>query len=162
MALSPQKAISTEVHAEETQLPAPRFDEAATHMARPVVPLTHTDAFPHPGWSNLRSQLTISRKGSWLLGILVGFILAAGAMGLGVSAYRRNQVISTQSLATATDATRIEITEGLRPGRSSRSSEPPAAAPPAVSKPAKRIRRSTSNVPDGSPKPRLVDRYVLP
>ena len=160
MAISPQKAIMTEVYAEETELPAPHFDEAATQMARPVVPLTHTDVSPYSGWANLRSQLTISRRGSWLLGILVGFVLAAGAMGLGVSAYRRNQVISTQSLATATDATRIEITEGLRPGRSLRSNA--AAAPPAVSKPAKRIRRSTSNALDGSPKPRLVDRYVLP
>jgi hypothetical protein len=158
MAISPQKAISTEVHAEETQLPAPRFDEAATHMARPVVPLTHADVSPNPVWANLRSPLTIPRKGSWLLATLVGFILAAGAMAIGVSAYRRNQVISTQSLATATDAIRIDITDGLRSGKSSGSSAPP----PVVSKPAKRIRRSTSNALDGSPKPRLVDRYVLP
>ena len=159
MAILPQKAIMTEVHAEETELPAPRFDEAATHMARPVVPLTHTDVSPHHGWANLRSQLTISRKGSWLLGILVGFMLAAGVMGLGVSAYRRNQVISTQSLITAKDATRIEITDGLGSGKSSGSSSAP---PPAVSKPAKRSRRSTGNTFDGRPKPRLVDRYVLP
>jgi hypothetical protein len=160
MAILPQKANMTEVHVEETELPTPRFDEAATHMARPVVPLTHTDVSSNPVWANLRSQLTISRKGSWLLGILVGFMLAAGAMALGVSAYRRNQVISTQPLATATDAARIEITEGLRSGRSSRSSA--ADPPPAVAKPAKRIRRSTGNTFDGSPKPRLVDRYVLP
>lgn len=153
-----QKVIAPEVDSQETQLPAPRFDEEAAQMARPVVPLSEEVLSTSPDYStNLESQLTtlLPRKGAWLLATVVGLVLlAAGAMAIGVNAYRRNQVVSTQSLIPVVEATRMEINQVPGSERASSSSAP------AIPKTKKHVERARP-ASDGRPRARMVDSYVI-
>jgi hypothetical protein len=156
----------TRVELEETTLPAPHFDEAAEQSARPVVPLSEEVLAANPGApTNYGSRLTALRqgKGSWLLAAVAGLILAAGALAIGVTAYRRNPVISTQALVPVADATRVEMKQEFKPNRSSVSSAPAA---PQVKTSRRVITRQVfperpSDTSSGRPKARMVDSYVM-
>jgi hypothetical protein len=159
-----QKAIRTEVDAPETALPPPRFDEAAEQQARPVVPL---DAEPLPAnyvsTTNRGLQLKplLSKKGSWLLAAFVGLVLTAGVMTVGVTTYRRSQSVPTQSLAPTAEAVRIELNQELRSSRSVSSRAPASRSnAPAIVRTIKRA-QPTRPIYNGTPRPRLVDSYVV-
>lgn len=157
MGQAPSKAITTEADSQETSLPSPRFDELAAQMARPVVPLNTESVSTNPGSTiNLRSRPAslLSKKGSWLLAAFVGLILTAGAMAIGVTAYKRNPVVSTPGLVPTTEAIRLELNQEPRPNQSISSSAS------AATKNKKRVRRArpTSNA---NPRARLVDSYIV-
>ena len=158
MGQATQKVIVPEVDSQETQLPAPRFDEVAEQMARPVVPLSEEVVYAAPDDStNPRSQFTtlLSRKGSWLLATVIGLVLlAAGAMAIGVNAYRRQQVVSTQSLVPVAEATRIEINQVPKSDRASSSNAP-------VTPKTKRHVERAQPASAGRPRARMVDSYVI-
>jgi hypothetical protein len=159
MGQSLHEVIELEVNSEETSLPAPRFDEAASQVARPVVPLPHNAAsFDPVVATNSRSWLTIKLQGkrTWLLATIVCLFMAVGAIAFGVIAYRRSPAVSTQPLIPAADASKIEIDQVSMPARALSSTARVAAMP----RPVKR-RRSNINVFPGRPKPRLVDSYVI-
>lgn len=114
---------------DERTLAAPRFDEAAAQQARPVVPLSEEAVSINLGEQSGRvvqpSSLP-SIKGSWLLAAFVGLILGAVVTAIGVTAYRRSQATSTQSLVPAAEAIRVELNGDFRARPSSRNA---AAAP---------------------------------
>src|SRR5918911_2737717 len=124
-----KEVMTSEVDAERTLLPTPRFDARATRMARPVVPLSYKNLFLDYT-TTLRSQLKnlLSGRGSRLLAVFVALVLVAGAMALGVTAHRRNRVTPTQSLALApaSDATGLEVDQHPVPDQSLSFSAPAA------------------------------------
>lgn len=157
MAQAYQKVIRPEVDSEDPSLSTPRFDEVAAQQARPVVPLSaEVVSFNPRHTTNLSSGLTAppSRKSLWLLAAVLGVILAAGAMAIGVTTYRRDQAMDTQSLATVAEATRIEINPDFKPKQSLRTNIP-------VRPQYKTRTRIAPPVSDGRPRPRLVDSYVI-
>jgi hypothetical protein len=189
MAQASRKVIVPEEDLDEATLPSPRFDEAAAQQARPVVPLSGEAVPANPGNRTngaARHTALPSKMGSWLLAAAVGLILGAGAMAVGVTAYRRSHATPARSLVPAASVTALELNRDFRPGPSSRSSaaaavpktaaaddtasNAPSDNPPPVPKTVKRSRVavSTSSEDDsngtdasGKPKPRLVDRYVM-
>jgi hypothetical protein len=156
MGQSLYKVLEPEEYSEETSLPTPRFDEAAAQTARPVVPLSDNPASFNPDRATfIKSQRAPQpqRKGSWLLAALVGLVMTAGAMAIGVTtAYlRHNQTMPGESLVPAAVATRIDIDQGSSLTTASRQ-----RATSAVAKPQRRshiVRQPVSRNP-GS---RLVD-----
>ena len=153
MAKSPQNVVTLDMDSEEPTLPTPRFDEVAARMARPVEPLSDEIAYIHPGHATSPG----SRKGSWLLALAFGVLLAAGAMAISITAYRRNRLVSTQpsqSLAAVAEATKIEINQDHRPKQSLSINVP-------VRPPHKRHSQSARPVFDGRPRARMVSSYVI-
>jgi hypothetical protein len=133
MAQASRKVIAPEVDSGEATLVTPRFDEAAAQQARPVVPLSNEGGYTPDGDMTVRSaqpSYLSARKGSWLLAAFVGLILGAGAMAVGIIAYKRNHAVSARSLVPATAATMPELDQDFRPRPSSRHSAP---APETVS-----------------------------
>lgn len=169
----PQKVIATEVDAQEIELSSPRFDEAAAQMARPVVPLSEqVVSTPHGHSTNPGAQLSalLSGKGSWLMAMVVGLILTAGALAIGVTAYRRNQPAPTQSLIPVAEAVRMELNQAPRLRQQSVSSSSPesrlrepssSSSPPEIPKTKPRVQRAARPASDGRPRARMVDSYVV-
>ncbi|HEX8145517.1 MAG TPA: hypothetical protein VF553_23310 [Pyrinomonadaceae bacterium] len=160
MSNSSQKVMARGPGSQEKALTTPRFDEAAAQMARPVVPLRDETASDYRSAAtsfSLQATRAGRRKGSWLIAALVGLLMAVGAMAIGVTAYRRNRVVSTRSLAPVADAARIDIDRSYKPVR--KSSNPVASVSAAPRK--IRPRRTTRSVSSINPGARLVDRYVI-
>lgn len=176
----PQNVITSEVDSEETTLQSPRFDEVAARMARPVVPLSEevlsADTGHPANLSSTRAPLLYG-KGPWLLAAVACLILTAGAMAIGLTAYRRNQVVPAQPLAPVAEAARVEIDQYPRPGQASRSSTPAIAGQSLRSntntaaiqdtkkrvQPARPVRPAVTDRPASTDKskPRMVDSYVI-
>ncbi|HEX8138105.1 MAG TPA: hypothetical protein VF544_10980 [Pyrinomonadaceae bacterium] len=198
MAQASRKVIAPEADLDETTLAAPRFDEAAAQQARPVVPLSSDAGYvpqvSHAAVRRARPSYLPANQGSWLIAAFVGLILGAGAMALGVVAYRRNHTaVPARSLVPAVAAVRPELDQDFRARPSSHSIAPtqptvagesqteavdngPTAAAAAEPKRTKR-RTVVTSLPaendasensdagqdsSGKPRPRLVDRYVVP
>jgi hypothetical protein len=180
-----QEVKASQADSDERTLLTPRFDEKAARMARPVIPLSSEAVFARPAarTTTTGARFTTSRMGSWLLAGVVGFLLAVGAMAIGVTTHRRNQLTSTPSQATSTpplatvaDKARLEITQEFKPKikqesrpkveqESPKAEQEPrpspatiyraaAAAVPKTKKPERPVRQT---VDDGRPKARLVD-----
>lgn len=151
----PQNIIVPETDSTESSLASPRFDHTAAQMARPVVPLSQDASHAHPTRFGLESIPLFSGRGLWLLAGVLSFIMAAGAMAIGVTTYRRNQEVSTQSLAPVAAATMAEVNQDNGFGQSG--ARRAAVAP--------RIKRrqpvATRPVLSGNPKARMVDMYVV-
>lgn len=134
MAQASRKVIAPEADPDAITIATPRFDEAAAQQARPVVPLSGDAGYAQVSHATVRrarpSYLPAS-QGSWLIAAFVGLILGAGAMALGVVAYRRNHtaVSAPRSLVPAVAAVMPELNQDFRVRASSRSS---SAAQPAV------------------------------
>ena len=175
----PENVITSEVDSEETTLQSPRFDEAAARMARPVVPLSEEVLTTNPGHptnlSSTRAPLLYAKR-SWLLAAVACLILTAGAMAIGLTAYRRSQVIPPQPLAPVAEAAHVEIDQYPRPGQASRPntptipSQPLRTNTPAIqdtkkrAQPALPARPAVNDRPASTDKskPRMVDSYVIP
>jgi hypothetical protein len=158
-----QKAIRTEVDAPETTLPPPRFDEVAEQQARPVVPLAAEPLSANYVSTTNRGlhKPLLSKKGSWLLAAFVGLVLTAGAMAVGVTTYRRSQSVPAQSLVPTAEAVRIELNQDPRVSQSVSSRAPASRSnAPAIAMTKKRA-QPTRPISDGTPRPRLVDSYVV-
>jgi hypothetical protein len=168
-----QEVKASRVDSEETTLVTPRFDEQAARMARPVIPLSSEEvsAYPAAHTTTTGARFTTSRMGAWLLAAVVGLILTVGAMAIGVTTYRRNQltstpsqVTSTPSLATVADKARLDIKQEFKLKQESKPKVEQESGPnpstiyraAAVPKP-KKPERPVRQTDDGRPKARLVD-----
>jgi hypothetical protein len=129
MAQASRKVIAPD--ADELTLATPRFDEAAAQQARPVVPLSGDLGFAQASNTAVRGadpSYLPAGKGSWLVAALLGLVLGAGAMAVGVVAYRRNHTTapSAQALAPAAVAVLPELNQDFRPRPSASRSVAPA------------------------------------
>jgi hypothetical protein len=133
MAQASRKVVAPEADLDEITLAAPRFDEAAAQQARPVVPLSDDAGYAtvsHAAVHRARPSYLPASQGSWLIAAFVGLLLGAGAMALGVVAYRRNHTtVPARSLVPAVAAVMPELNQDFRARPSSRSS---SAAQPTV------------------------------
>jgi hypothetical protein len=155
MAQASRKVIAPD--ADELTLATPRFDEAAAQQARPVVPLSGNLGFARASNTAVRGadpSYLPAGKGSWLIAALLGLVLGAGAMAVGVVAYRRDHTTapSAQPLVPAAAAVLPELNQDFRPRPSASRSVAPAQPTVAVeSKP-----EVADNGPAAAPAPVAV------